>query len=46
MIKVTIGTTLERETVIVDPGKTLRSAIEVAGIDYTNGTMQLDGAPF
>jgi len=44
MIKVTIGTTLERETVIVDPGKTLRSAIEEAGIDYTSGTMQLDGA--
>lgn len=45
MIKVTVGNNLKRESVVIDENTTLRTALENAGIDYTTGTMHLDGAP-
>ena len=44
MIKVTIGTNTDRDTVIVEPTKTLKSLFEDQGIDYSRGTIHLDGA--
>jgi len=44
MIKVVVGNNVKRETVIVNSDKTLRSVLEDAGIDYSRGTMHLDGA--
>ncbi len=44
MIKVTVGNNVKRETVIVDSTTTLRSVLEGANIDYTRGTMHLDGS--
>ncbi len=44
MIKVIVGNNVKRETVIVDSGSTLRSVLEDAGVDYSRGTMHLDGA--
>lgn len=43
MIKVTIGNNLKRSAYNLDPNTTLRAACEEAGIDYTTGTMNLDG---
>jgi len=43
MVKVTVGNNLQREDVIVDASSSLRSVLEDAGIDYTNGSMHLDG---
>lgn len=43
MIKVTIGNNVKRESVIIDENETLRSVLEDNGIDYTMGTMNLDG---
>jgi len=43
MVKVTVGNNLDRKDVIVDASCTLRSILEDAGIDYTNGSMHLDG---
>lgn len=43
MIKVTVGSNVKRESVIVDSTVTLRSVLKDAGIDYTHGTMHLDG---
>lgn len=44
MVKVVVGNNVKRETVIVDSGSTLRSVLEDAGVDYSRGTMHLDGA--
>jgi len=44
MIKVTVGNNVKRENKIVDAGRTLRSVLEEAGIDYTRGVMHLDGS--
>lgn len=44
MIKVVVGNNVRRETVIVESSATLRSVLEDAGVDYTRGTMHLDGA--
>ena len=43
MIKVTIGTNTSRSSVIVDPNKTLREVLEDNGVDYSTGTLHLDG---
>jgi len=43
MVKVTVGNNLDRKDVIVDASRTLRSVLEEGGIDYTNGSMHLDG---
>ena len=45
MIRVTVGNNLKKETVIIDENTTLKTVLEDAGIDYTTGTMHLDGAP-
>lgn len=44
MIKVTIGNNVKRESIIIDKNTTLRTALEDNGIDYTTGTMHLDGS--
>lgn len=44
MIKVIVGNNVKRESVIVDPNTTLRSVLEENEIDYSRGTMHLDGA--
>ena len=44
MIKVTIGNNVKRTSEILDENTTLREALEDAEIDYTRGTMNLDGS--
>lgn len=44
MIKVTVGNNVRKEAVIVDENTTLRTVLEDNGIDYTSGTMHLDGS--
>ena len=44
MIKVTVGNNVRRNSVIVDEKTTLRSVLEDNDIDYTKGTMHLDGS--
>ena len=44
MIKVTIGNNVKRESIIIDENTTLRTALEDNGVDYTTGTMHLDGS--
>ena len=44
MIKVTVGNNVKRSSVIVDEATTLRSVLETNEIDYTRGTMHLDGS--
>jgi len=45
MIKVTMGTTVKRVSDVFGADTTLRSALDQHGIDYTSGTMHLDGSP-
>lgn len=45
MIKITVGNNVKRESVIKDENTTLRAVLEENGIDYTRGSMNLDGAP-
>lgn len=45
MVKVTVGNNIKRNAVIVDSTTTLRSVLKDNGIDYTRGTMHLDGCP-
>ena len=44
MIKVTMGNNVKRTSEILDENTTLREALEIAEIDYTNGMMNLDGS--
>ena len=44
MIKVTVGTNTRRTSVIVEPNRTLRSVLEDQEIDYSTGTLHLDGS--
>ena len=44
MIKVTVGNNVKRESVIVDENTTLRTVLEDNVIDYTSGTIHLDGS--
>lgn len=44
MVQVTVGNNVKREKVIVDGNTTLKQVLEDAGIDYTRGVMNLDGA--
>jgi len=44
MVKVTIGNNVKRKTEILDENTTLRQALEDAEIDYSRGTMNLDGS--
>jgi len=43
MVKVTVGNNLVKNDVIYDASTTLRTILENAGIDYTTGSMHLDG---
>lgn len=45
MIKVTVGNNVKRESVIIDPNTTLRTVLEDNHVDYTRGSMTLDGSP-
>lgn len=45
MIKVTVGNNVQRKSTIVDSSTTLRQVLDAAQIDYTRGSMHLDGAP-
>lgn len=44
MVKVVVGNNLERKSDIVEPSMTLRQVLENNEIDYTRGTMHLDGS--
>jgi len=44
MVKVNVGNNVKRETKIVNEDSTLRTVLEEVGIDYTKGTMTLDGS--
>lgn len=44
MIRVKVGNNAGREWVTVDENKTLRTVLEENEIDYTTGTMHLDGS--
>ena len=44
MIKVTIGTNTNRKAVNVDPNRTIKSVLDEQAINYTTGTLHLDGA--
>lgn len=44
MIKVTVGNNVKKDAVIVDENTTLRTVLEDNGIDYTSGTMHLNGS--
>ena len=45
MVKAIIGSNLKRATVLVNSNATLRQTLEANGVDYTRGTMTLDGSP-
>ena len=44
MIKVTMGNNVKRKTEILDENTMLRQALEDADIDYSRGSMSLDGS--
>ena len=43
MIKVTIGTNLNRSAVMVDPSRSIKAVLEENNIDYSRGGIHLDG---
>lgn len=45
MIQVHITNNTNRDTVFARNTDTIRQTLEAAGIDYTRGTMRMDGAP-
>lgn len=44
MIKVTVGNNVDRKSVLTSEDSTLRSLLEAQGVDYTRGSMHLDGS--
>lgn len=44
MVKVTVGNNVNRKTVIVSENTTLRQVLEDNNVDYSRGTMHLDGS--
>lgn len=44
MIRVTVGNNVNRENVIVNDNTTLRAVLEEQHIDYTRGSLTLDGS--
>ena len=44
MIKVIVGTNTDKQTLVVEASRTLRSVLEEAEVDYSAGTLNLDGA--
>lgn len=45
MIQVVLGNNVNKTTVTVDSNRTLRDVLEENHIDYSRGTMTLDGSP-
>lgn len=43
MIKVTVGDNVERNSVIVDEGKSLREVLTENGVNYSHAVVSLDG---
>lgn len=43
-IQVRISNNLERDTVLVDSARTLKSVLEENGVDYGRGNITLDGS--
>lgn len=44
MIRVTVGNNVNRDNVIVNDQTTLRTVLEQQGVDYTRGSLTLDGS--
>jgi len=44
MIRVTIGTNTNRKAVNIDPNRTIKSVLDEHEVNYTTGTLHLDGA--
>lgn len=44
MIQIKLGNNLSRQTVMVDSSSTLREVLSNNGVDYSRGTVTLDGA--
>lgn len=44
MIQVTVGTNTNRKKMVVEANRTLRSVLEEAELDYSKGTLNMDGA--
>mgnify|MGYP000985805269 CR=1 FL=1 len=44
MINVIVGTNTEKQTIIAEPSRTLRSLLEEAEVDYATGAVHLDGS--
>lgn len=44
MINVVVGNNVDRQSLIVAPGTTLREALEQGEINYSTGVLHLDGA--
>ena len=44
MSRVTVGNNVKRDNVIVNDQATLRSVLEQQGVDYTRGSLTLDGS--
>lgn len=44
MVKVTYGNNVKRESDMFAPNTTLRAILEAKNIDYTRGTMNMDGS--
>jgi len=44
MVRVTVGNNVSRQNLIIDENTTLKAALEQAGVDYTRGSITLDGA--
>lgn len=45
MIQVTLGTNTDRERIIVEPTRTIRSVLDEHNIDYAAGAVRLDSVP-
>ena len=45
MIQVTLGTNTDRERIIVDSARTIRSVLEEHNIGYAEGNVRLDSVP-
>ena len=44
MVKVVVGNNVHHQDVVVNDGTTLRAVLDAKGVDYTRGTMHLDGS--
>lgn len=45
MIKVLVSNNMKRNTVIVEKATSLRQVLDDNGVDYSRGTVHLDGSP-